>query len=116
MSKHTPGPWALRRDPGHFDSLTEITGGICGNTKPFRFTLEVSIGGDTDIHTLEANARLIAAAPDLLEALEQTLQLAIDWEDEARGTWQDEALGFSHNDDPIIKKARAAIAKAKGEV
>ena len=99
MSKHTPGPWALRRDPGHFDSLTEITGGICGNTKPFRFTLEVSIGGDTDIHTLEANARLIAAAPDLLDALVMVL------------------------DDPNALDGRprtyeivcAAIAKAKGE-
>ena len=78
MNKYTPGPWALRRDPGHFDSLTEITGGICGNTKQFRFTLEVSVGGDTDIHTLEANARLIAAAPELLEALEELLYARTD--------------------------------------
>jgi hypothetical protein len=101
MSKHTPGPWALRRDPSHFDSLTEITGGICGNTKPFRSTLEVSIGGDTDIHTLEANARLIAAAPDLLEALE----VIVATEHERHGYnpfWTDQA--------------HAAIAKAKGGV
>ena len=100
MNKHTPGPWALRSDPGHFDSLTEITGGICGNTKPFRFTLEVSIGGDTDIHTLEANARLIAASPELLEALE----LMVDTYD--NGGWPSSTL--------VI--ARAAIDKAKGEV
>lgn len=99
MSKHTPGPWALRRDPGHFDSLTEITGGICGNTKPFRFTLEVSIGGDTDIHTLEANARLIAAAPDLLEAL---VAIAGDF-------------SVQRVSDDLHAKARAAIAKARGQ-
>ncbi len=103
MSKYTPGPWALRRDPAHFDSLTEITGGICGNTKPFRFTVEVSVGGDTDIHTLEANARLIAAAPDLLEVLKELKECSDYWSD------YDVPLG-------IVDRINAAIAKAKGEV
>ena len=103
MSKHTPGPWALRRDPAHFDSLTEITGGICGNTKPFRFTLEVSVGGDTDIHTLEANARLIAAAPDLLEALEELV------------AWHTNSALEHHKIAEITVIAQAAIAKARGQ-
>jgi hypothetical protein len=51
----------------------------------------------------EANARLIAAAPELLEALKETLS-CID----------------QHVDDPIvgpiIKFAKEAIAKAEGEV
>jgi hypothetical protein len=48
----------------------------------------------------EANARLIAAAPDLLEALKGML-----------GVWEeDPAYGHAS-----AEKARAAIAKAEGE-
>jgi hypothetical protein len=51
--------------------------------------------------TVEANARLIAAAPDLLEALEGTAALL-------------EALGYAADDSLTVGAARAAIAKAKG--
>jgi len=50
----------------------------------------------------EANARLIAAAPDLLEALKEMLSV---WEED------DPAYGAMHAD-----KARAAIARAEGKV
>lgn len=50
---------------------------------------------------LAANARLIAAAPDLLAALEDMLNLTLDEDDIAVSS--------------RIIKARAAIAKAKGE-
>lgn len=62
MSKHTPGPWWLGRDPSHFGSLTSITGGS-DSTGGIRSVAEV---GGLDIDEAEANARLIAAAPDLL--------------------------------------------------
>ena len=104
MSKHTPGPWKIVDAWNYYMVEGQNDEEIIWQDGPYQ-TPTIN----------KANACLIAAAPDLLEALEQTLQLAIDWEDEARGTWQDEALGFSHNDDPIIKKARAAIANAKGE-
>lgn len=74
-SKHTPSPWRLRTDPSHYDSLTDICddGGhliaqTCGDWSP-----------------MEANARLIAAAPDLLEALRAVEPLMIpgmNWTDE----------------------------------
>ena len=56
---------------------------------------------DGGIHGLsEANARLIAAAPDLLEALEQCL----------------EVMDEHHvNHDPAFSNATTAIAKATGE-
>lgn len=50
----------------------------------------------------EANARLIAAAPDLLEALEELRRCLID-------------QGFP-DDGHMLTTARAAIAKAKGGV
>jgi hypothetical protein len=51
-----------------------------------------------------ANARLIAAAPDLLEALELMLDRFRDTEG-SYGQWEEEAT----------ENARAAIAKARGE-
>ncbi len=61
MKKHTPGPWYR----GEVDNSIYIweEGGDGG------FIAEVS-SEDTDAETLVANARLIAAAPELLEALE----------------------------------------------
>lgn len=50
----------------------------------------------------EANARLIAAAPDLLAALEELLPIA------AR------SIQGTTDGEPILQAARAAIAKATG--
>jgi hypothetical protein len=63
----------------------------------------------------EANARLIAAAPDLLEALMQTLRFAVGFACEARGIpWpEDGTIPEAFAEVPWINKARAAIAKAK---
>jgi len=58
MSKHTPGPWAYENYGGTvhvFLDNKEGTPSICK-----------LVGNDKD-----ANARLIAAAPELLEALEE---------------------------------------------
>jgi hypothetical protein len=57
-----------------------------------------------EAEALEAKARLMDAAPDLLEALENTL-LALEYLDAIHGS-------FPKN----IAKARAAIAKARGEI
>jgi len=58
---------------------------------------------DIDADTLGANARLIAAAPDLLNALDGLLDYLRDYDAD-----YPEAA-------PIFGKARAAIAKATGE-
>jgi hypothetical protein len=52
-----------------------------------------------------ADARLIAAAPDLLEALESLLLVTL-----SRG----ESLGLD-DQGPVLGKARTAIAKATGK-
>jgi len=95
MSKHTPGPWnyTMDKDRGWDFKLTadhgktEIVSG-CGCC-------------DSPWVSCEADARLIAAAPELLEALE----LIVSFIDAGQGTWTIEDQN----------KARAAIAKAKGE-
>ena len=95
MSKHTPGPWnyTMYKDSGWDFKLTadhgetEIVGG-CGCC-------------DSPWVSSEADACLIAAAPELLEALEKVVSFV----DAGEGTWTVEEQ----------QKARAAIAKAKGE-
>lgn len=60
MSKHTKGPWKVREN-----------GGIMQAIEAGKDWLIYKCGRDnTPIAEVEANARLIAAAPDLLEALE----------------------------------------------
>jgi hypothetical protein len=64
MSRHTPGPWHVREDyyvgrPGKL-SLAEVK---CGDVPA------------EDVEQHRANARLIAAAPDLLAACESFLSL-----------------------------------------
>lgn len=90
MSEHTPGPWSAEPSARGF----EITAG------------DRRIGEAHD----EANARLIAAAPELLAALERTLSMAIGHAADARGVSPAECGDF-----PWVKDARATIEKAAGE-
>lgn len=65
--KHTPGPWILDYDKGSTrDILSLEHGGIC----------MVRVAGRHSKETFDANALLIAAAPDLLAALECVLKHA----------------------------------------
>ena len=102
MSKHTPGPWFIT---GNMTLYVEarIEGGLIQ---------EVASVGPTQADDgygcqQRANANLIAAAPDLLEALEAIcLMQARNYGDATQ----------THLDFPeLAAKARAAIAKAKGE-
>jgi hypothetical protein len=103
MSKtnHTPAPWAV-------DGTTaaENLDVIGENGRVAMLDCD-----DIDADTLEANARLIAAAPELLEALILLLNVesAALWG--ARLTAANNGLDVAYHFD----KARAAIAKASGE-
>ena len=89
MSAHTPGPWQIDADApihptgfyaGGYHSISSTDG---------EFQVTGFIG--------DANARLIAAAPDLAEALRQCVQyIELD----------------SEYLQPMIDRARAALAKA----
>jgi hypothetical protein len=92
MNAHTPAPWY---------ALAE---GVTDAAIGYRAII------DSDGYTVcnpspmgEANARLIAAAPDLLNALDGLLDYLRDYDAD-----YPEAA-------PIFGKARAAIAKATGE-
>ena len=98
MSKHSPGPW-------------ECDAGIIPPDGPERYADIYTDGGDLIIARFNdlipegrANGRLIAAAPELLEALKTLADEA--WRN--AGCMPDEAF---HD---AIAEARAAIAKAEG--
>lgn len=90
-TKHTPGPWAT-----HLVDETVVV--IPRRPLP----QQISMLGHSEVADDEdyANARLIAAAPELLAALEGLLAVSVD-------TTSDELLA--------MMAARAAIATAKGE-
>ena len=75
MSAHTPGPWKAVR--------------LACQEDRHKYTHEVVADSDDQISwlTTEANARLIAAAPELLETLESLVALfEMDAEAQAPGT------------------------------
>ncbi len=92
MSKHTPGPWKHTYMP-RLSVIHGPNGEHVADTGAWR---------DDEHPEMRANAHLIAAAPDLLEALEVLIANA-EVNYDAR-QWLDGKA-----------KARAAIAKAKGE-
>ena len=105
-AKHTKGPWRLEADPAHFDSLTTVTGGQRMNARPHAwpaYPLTVQVGGMATLHEMQANARLIAAAPDLLEVLKH-IRRCIPYG------------GFVqiHDNSMTLAQIDAAIAKAEG--
>lgn len=98
-TKHTPGPWAV--DPDDSDYVIDATGNhVCAMHACFSAST-VDCGSRQD---REANAHLIAAAPDLLEMLE--LMAA-----QHRCGCRHPACKRCADDD----ECTAAIAKAKGE-
>jgi hypothetical protein len=95
MSKHTPGPWECEN---YDNKLFVIADHMTGSPAVCRI-----LGSDA---TVNADANLIAAAPDLLAALQNVMSWIRNWspdftEDE---DWDDDR-----------NAALAAIAKAEGE-
>ena len=111
-TQHTPGPWKIggKFDPdqiGFGAGYIEIEGRILCDRDGYTTeanVAKVSCAGMTYRKEDEANARLIAAAPDLVEALEFLLAdyIAIDGENLTGSTVP-------------ADKARAALRKAKEE-
>lgn len=88
--KHTPGPWQYGR-----------CGGDCGvytaGLKPVEIAHINNIDEDNSCKVMDANAKLISAAPDLLEALNLVFE---------------HAKLIINDNHPDYKKTIAAIKKA----
>jgi hypothetical protein len=100
MSKHTPGPWVVR-DDGHdylwplIDAENVGAGHYASIAIAIQRDPHPQHRGGIDAATAAANARLIAAAPELLNALKQLVDTPVS--------------------DSAYRAARAAIARAEGE-
>ncbi len=67
MYKHTPGPWVWKTDTRSYGAHYRDLAGLDANVMNYYDYEGLHFEGDHE--TVDANARLIAAAPDLLEAL-----------------------------------------------
>lgn len=97
MAEHTPGPWTVERDgQGNI---------VIGAPKPnddarYLWIAEVTPSNNGE-H--EANARLIAAAPEMLEALRN-----------AFASWFDNPRNFDKPEPNWVISARATIRAVEG--
>lgn len=112
----TPGPWKPCRAHEDFEGplfdIDEDDADMYA-ARPFvRIEAETcDVAAAHDLFEFDAaNAYLIAAAPDLYEALEKAHEaLMASWDP----LWN--LPGSKMEDDPAIIRARAALAKARGE-
>jgi hypothetical protein len=93
MSQHTPGPWAVDSTKSFYvfgpARLSEQAGPFICNA------------------STQANARLISAAPDLLDALRALMALDV------KGHALADRLQFSDSGRALLDQCCAAIEKAK---
>lgn len=92
--KHTPGPWT-QLDQEHAISIVSAGIVIADVFKPDDNCVSPPMSETLD------NARLIAAAPDLLKALEEVAR----WDEES---------GIEDEWPVVMENVRQAIAKAEG--
>jgi hypothetical protein len=104
-AKHTPGPWHVNGDCWvGFDRNNAEAGG-------YQFCAVAHVM--ERIGCLDANARLIAAAPDLLAACKDLMPHA----ERAIKTLNEQMIGslYPSINTATLERARAAIAKAEGK-
>ena len=95
MSKHTPGPWEMVADPyGPMQA-------IMGNGRRMTVVDRLPDWTDEEAHEELANARLIAAAPDMLKALMAAHHRMSN-------------IGCNYDRDDDFRAVCDAIAKAEG--
>lgn len=102
-AKHTPGPWQYAFEGGTVAFIVESDGTTVA---------KLSVTENTTAHAaLPANSRLIAAAPDMLEAL-QSCAARFDEYADHHGTKGDEKKSISNR--MMANMCLDVIAKATG--
>lgn len=99
-AKHTPGPWQAEwPDCGEYRYVSSTVTTMCPETAVCRLN-----------QSQEADARLIAAAPELLEALYE----AEEYFDNRADADHDETGFVPNKEMKLLVSIRAAITKAEG--
>lgn len=102
-TKHTPGPWYV--GSGTYEGRNIYSVASVTDDEGFTYQPIVASAEDDGIKCWDANARLIAAAPDLLEALQVMV----------RDYTASHADGGSLEMQPAILQASQAIARSTGD-
>jgi hypothetical protein len=97
MQEYKPGPWKVVKNRGNHWGMVEVEGPGIGGFLMIGFTVATTITPER-AKAIEAEAKLIAAAPDLLAALEAFVE-------DAKND------GISH--DKLCLNGQAAIKKAR---
>lgn len=96
---HTPGPWEIT----HTVATNRVN--IFGTAKNQEYHIGTLQGSsEMDLDVFKANAQLIAAAPQMLDALKRCVRYLDDLDESGYG---------SKNDNPCYIDAVAAIAAAQ---
>jgi hypothetical protein len=111
-AKHSPGPWLFHPSAVSFTQVEcadgtrpgRLAASIYHPVNPRRPMIRVGATTDDDAAEVVANARLIAAAPDLLDALKVVVATLPHMGGSERSTFS------------LLKRATAAIAKAEGKL
>ena len=106
-TKHTPGPWSIGALVSFDGDDNEISSVEISGFGWRQFAKCIVKYGNEESEEGQANAQLIAAAPDLLEALETLLNASHPIIHRGKAVCADRIKAK--------RLARAAIAKAKGE-
>ena len=103
---HTPGPWTYESDHTHRQFNIRMLGHLIGTRHICTVNdLPPHVLANRDQSTAEANARLIAAAPAMLAALDRAEAFISGFEDD------DTQEGVTE----MLAAIRAALANARGE-
>ena len=100
-TKHTPGPWYPHYAKADHCLSSSVWGQEPGN--------QVAVIGGKSLEAMNANARLIAAAPAMYEALRNAAEWLNDMSCE-HGTEQDDGM----SKDCVVCQVNAALAQAEG--
>jgi len=109
-ASHTPGPWRIQQESvdTQWHIITAAGGRIMAN-------IHIETGNAMDA----ANARLIAAAPELLEALKRLARTYVSTMESGRDRiialgGDCDPVDVMERGDPYLRIAKEAIAKAEG--
>ena len=109
MASYTPGPWFAVNDGTAKEPMMSVKAArIAG--KPPRHEVAICATGDSSQEMENANARLIAAAPDLLAACRATYAWSYA-EHHGLGSFDQRSTLCAHSESLVAK----ALAYARGE-
>lgn len=117
MSQHTPGPWIYDIHEHSFYIFTAADMEMVADGDPDDKGIARmrGTGRGADEHEQEANAQLIAAAPELRDVAEALLLFySVDWDEQKRTRWTALTGEVEATTKILCNFARKAIAKAEG--